>query len=329
MLTLPKQPGEDVVRIKVALLSRLDGLVEYFFAARSIIRTPHEYRIGNNGSLSIRRGDGAFFDHETTECGDILALIQYARRCGFREALQWAQSYVGGAPVTACFTEAGSQRRTQQADDRDKRRREKALALLARRKPIAGTLAERYLREHRGITLAPLPDCLAFLERVHNHTAPGFFPAMIALLVNLRGEAMAAHVTFLDPDSGGKITGVGIKPRLIFGPCRGAAIHLGEATDRLIVAEGVEDGLSLLEACPGWPVWATGGISGLLNIVLPERVREVVIAADADGPGLRAAYRLVERLTREGRTVKIALPPAGFKDFNAAHMAGIKEKATV
>ena len=44
--------------------------------------------------------------------------------------------------------------------DRDTKRR-RALQIWRQAKPIAGTLAERYLVEHRGIDLAALPDAAA------------------------------------------------------------------------------------------------------------------------------------------------------------------------
>jgi DNA primase len=53
----------------------------------------------------------------------------------------------------------------------------------------------------------------------------------------------------------------------------------------------------------------------LRSVELPAAVREVVIAADNDEPGEKAARDAAQRFLAEGRCVKIARPSKG-KDFN-------------
>jgi len=64
----------------------------------------------------------------------------------------------------------------------------------------------------------------------------------------------------------------------------------------------------------GRPGWAALSTSGMKALVLPGGVKEVIIAADHDKPGLEAAHAAGRRWMDEGRTVQIALPPPG-KDF--------------
>lgn len=47
------------------------------------------------------------------------------------------------------------------------------------------------------------------------------------------------------------------------------------------------------------------------NETATDSVREAVIAADGDPPGIEAAEAAAERWTAEGRTVRIARPPDG------------------
>jgi len=56
-------------------------------------------------------------------------------------------------------------------------------------------------------------------------------------------------------------------------------------------------------------------------MVLPPMVRAVVIAADSDGPGRRAAHRAARRWLAEGRAVRIALPDLPGQDFNDVLLA--------
>ncbi len=79
------------------------------------------------------------------------------------------------------------------------------------------------------------------------------------------------------------------------------------------MGEGIESTAAamLLFDLPGW---ATLGTSGLRSIQLPPDVEDVVIAADRDAAGLRAAAALARRLEAEGRNVEIRRPHKG--DFN-------------
>jgi DNA primase len=57
------------------------------------------------------------------------------------------------------------------------------------------------------------------------------------------------------------------------------------------------------------------GTSGLKAVILPLEVKTVIIAADADEAGEKAAQDAARRFYLEGREVKIARPPAGM-DWN-------------
>jgi len=100
------------------------------------------------------------------------------------------------------------------------------------------------------------------------------------------------------------------------GHLHGGAVRLAAATETLVLCEGIEDGLTLLQAT-ALPVWATLGTAGLAAVLLPETVRTVLIAADndANNAGVLAAEKLAARLKKENRRV-VAYKPAGAKDFN-------------
>ena len=83
---------------------------------------------------------------------------------------------------------------------------------------------------------------------------------------------------------------------------------------KIAVSEGIETGLSFMQAT-GLPTWAALSAGGITNLVLPDAVRKVLIAADADEVGLEAAESAASRWHAEGRTVRIVKPPAGL-DFN-------------
>jgi DNA primase len=60
---------------------------------------------------------------------------------------------------------------------------------------------------------------------------------------------------------------------------------------------------------------------------LPTSVREVIVLADGDDPGEKAARDAALRWSREGRRVRIARPPRGmdFNDMLLRHPGGIED----
>ena len=123
----------------------------------------------------------------------------------------------------------------------------------------------------------------------------------------------ALHCTYLAANGEGKATAIEPVKRFI-GPVGGGAVRLAPATDTIAVCEGIETGLSYMEAT-GTPTWAALSAGGIRALILPEHVRTVVIACDPDPVGIMAARAAARRWLAEGRRVSICRPPLGL-DFN-------------
>lgn len=78
-------------------------------------------------------------------------------------------------------------------------------------------------------------------------------------------------------------------------------------TEILGIAEGVEDALAVRQIF-GIPAWAALSAGNMARLELPARVRKVLIVADADAPGRKAAVTLARRLRGEGRQVRVVEP---------------------
>jgi hypothetical protein len=190
------------------------------------------------------------------------------------------------------------------------------LAMLAERLwneslPIAATPAETYLRS-RCIT-CNLPITFRFhAECWHGPTARRW-PAMIARVQGAAG--FAVHRTFLRPDGAGKADINSAKAML--GATTGGAVRLSDGPSRLVVAEGIESGLSLLCGLLDGPatVWAALSTSGLRGLGLPSQPGRLTIATDGDGPGREAGHALADRAHGLGWQVSI-LDPGDGRDFN-------------
>jgi len=189
-----------------------------------------------------------------------------------------------------------------------------ALRLWRDARSPASTIVERYLMS-RGIKIPP-SQAVRFLPRCP-HPSGATFPAMLGLVQHAQHGAVAVHRTFLKENGSAK---AGVDPdKASLGAVSGGAVRLSpaEADQWLVVAEGIETALSVMQAChlPGWAALSAGGIS---KLVLPDSVSKVLICADndANGVGQRAANAAAERFLSEGRKVRVALAPAPGVDFN-------------
>ena len=98
---------------------------------------------------------------------------------------------------------------------------------------------------------------------------------------------------------------------------RRGAVRLSGGPGPLVVAEGIETGLSLLsglqDASPR--VWAALSTSGMAGLALPPDPGELVLAPDGDAPGREAANKLAARASSAGWRVRIMRCPDG-SDWN-------------
>src|SRR5260370_40430498 len=109
---------------------------------------------------------------------------------------------------------------------------------------------------------------------------------MVEAIEALHGAIVGEQRTYLKPNGTGKAE---VEPnKKALGRVRGCAVHLTAGDPELVLCEGIETGLSILQAT-GLHVWVALGTSNLAQIELPGFVREIIIAADHDDPGIRAA----------------------------------------
>ena len=105
--------------------------------------------------------------------------------------------------------------------------------------------------------------------------------------------------------------------KMMLGLCAGGAARLSGGSGPLVVAEGIETGLSLLsglqDASPR--VWAALSTSGMSGLILPRQPGELVLAPDGDAPGCEAANKLAGRAYAAGWRVRTMRCPDG-RDWN-------------
>ena len=283
--------------------------------------TTRELRYGRKGSLQVTiAGEwaGRWRDFESDERGGVLDLVARVRGGDRAAAARWLESCGFGVrareSVSAPFSGArpcgggGEGRSAVYRQSSQASRRDSARRLWDSTRPIAGTIAAAYL-DARGVGPVAGARSLRFHPGITHPNAPGRFPTLVAGVQDADGEFLGVQRTYLDGPRKADLDPV----RASLGSIAGGAVQLAPVLDdAVLVGEGIESTAAAVRVFD-WPggAWATLGTSGLRAVVLSVAVRRVVIAADRDAGGLRAAAALAERLEAEGRRVTIEAPPCG------------------
>ena len=255
-------------------------------------------------SFTIYDGGQRFCCFGCGAAGDVLDFVQRTHRVGLREAVALLEG--GNLPATTFTPPAKPAERVARDDE--------ALALWRAAQAPEGTLAQSYLAS-RGI-MCRLPQSVRF-ARLPYGVRGACHPVLLALVTDAHDRPIGIQRTFLNAAGTGKAAVP--KPKLSLGRIAGGAIRLAPPSATLVIAEGLEDALSVQQSL-GMATWATAGTGGMVALQLPPGVRNVVIAADNDDAGERAARTAADRFAGEGRKCRIIRPMEGFKDFNAELM---------
>ena len=196
---------------------------------------------------------------------------------------------------------------------------ELAKTLLNNTVDYKGTLAEKYLNS-RAIYLNK-PAEIRFHARVFHKVSERFFPCLILPVRALpTSDLLGVHRIFIS--SSGDSKALVDNPKMLLGKLKGNAIWFGDPQcDTMYLAEGPENALTLY-AQDNVNLMCCGISSGNLPAVsIPETVKKIVVCADRDIAGMKAASKAVNTFAK-GHEVSVLLPPmkklsnGKFADFN-------------
>lgn len=284
--------------------------------------------------------------------GDVFGLIEYVLRLQARiDAYWWALGFLNLERGRVRSKAEDLQARERREKDAAAARAKDAQAAEAKSRalfglwlglpPIAGTPAERYLREARGVPMERLahpPGALRWAERaewIDPETGEVSEWRHVMVSAMTRGRRVTGlHRTFLKPDGSGKAERR--KAKTMIGPCSGAAIRLSPGpsglsptaaekkgrTDPLAIGEGIETCLPVAVARPDYRVWAAGSLDLMRLFDWPACASAIVLLRDNDWdtPEAVAGFERVVahwRAQARGRPVVVAAPPKEMADFNS------------
>lgn len=260
---------------------------------------------------------GRWKDASTGEGGDLLDLLRIQHGGDFGKAARAARELLGGGDVMP-RRQAPAAPRNQQRDGREMARKLWGLG-----RPITGTVAQGYLLA-RGIDAKALASCadMRFIPDARTREGGKTFilPALVTAVRDVAGEVTGVHRTFLSAEAPAKAN---IRdPKKALGHLHGGGALLAPTGKCLVIAEGIETALSVKTAFPGVAVIAALTAPHMEVLKVPDRYRRIMIAADLDVAGLRAAAALANRLMAEDRPARIVMPGADDGDFNDLLQAG-------
>jgi DNA primase len=244
--------------------------------------------------------------------GDIISFVMHTERLGFVDALRW----LGAANLPAVDP---AQRAIAAAEDEAERQEAiaEARTVWDASEPAAGTPAEAYARS-RGIT-APLPRSIRFArtyawrDRDTGEIGPSH-SAMVGAVVDAAGALIGLQRIFITDDGHAKLWGKRSKRSL--GRVRGGALRLGPPAAEVVLCEGPEDGLTLMQEMPDRSIWVALGTDMMPAIELPLPIAKIVLAGDNDAAGQAAIRKAALAIEAKGYGVGTMFPRRGFKDFN-------------
>ncbi|MCK5555641.1 MAG: toprim domain-containing protein [Alphaproteobacteria bacterium] len=268
----------------------------------------HSFRVGSlqgeqGESLWIDSDRGCWKDHATGESGgDLISLYAARENLTQGEAVRRLSEILGAvsfAPAPMSVPDKRKEKDTSYIQD-----------FWSKTTMATGTPVIQYMND-RGIMI-PMPESIRHHAQAWHSVAKLHFHCMVAGITRWPDRKIhAVHRTFLEDGKKANVKPV----RMMLGGITGGAVRLAPVSRILGLAEGIETALSVQQET-GTPFWAVLSTSNYKNLILPDTVQEIIVAADHDLAGIKAAQEAVELWARRGLKVKIALPPIPCTDFN-------------
>jgi putative DNA primase/helicase len=294
-------------------------------------------RLGRKGSLKLSRVSGLWNDYEASRGGHGAAtLIQYHLKEPGRArqyAVRWLTTHKGTGDC------AGTALNPAAVIERAERYAAFARQAIEQAVELGETSASALYLRSRGLS-GPYPvNLLGHLE----HSGRMGDAALLALLTDKAGEPVGVQLGFIDY-AGRKSVQIPHRMQYRINPVEacGAAFRIAatplpvdetaraalpaivvELADCTLVAEGVEDALSLHLAFPFSAILGVPGV-GWIQHIEPLPKAKVIMVRDGDAPDAPASETLtqgIDQLLLNGASVWVTDTPAG-QDANALLQSG-------
>ncbi|WHN66793.1 MobF family relaxase [Cysteiniphilum sp. QT6929] len=248
--------------------------------------------------------------------GDLVSLIMREK------GLNYADAVAEGARMVA-MPEAYDIKETKNHealskdipyDERKKQSFERAVKVWNKSHPVKGTLAEKYLTQHRGIKDYQGADVRYNASVYSNEVTGKYQPALVVQFKNEKGELTGIESIYLERGTGKKMSHLKVGKRS-YGTKNGSAVLISKGNEQSnnisFLAEGVVTALSIKQAFKDVHILAAGGNENFANIH-PDTLKDnILICADNDGKALikdSALVKAIQLFEKAGKQVKVVFP---------------------
>ena len=307
--------------INQALLPQMELLCERLLGKAS---SSHggSIRYGSKGSLSINLKSGLWFNFETGEKGNALQLI--ATEMGFsefKESITYAKDFLNIREGMGALPKAPQKLQMKSVEKESPNKKEYAKKLYEQSIPVEGTLAEKYLKEHRKLINFKSAD-IRFVPKIstwHGNKKTEV-SALLCITRDGAGNLNNVQVIRLNPFTGEKDSASKIKKQT-YGAINGCPVNLNTESIQktTYLTEGTETGLSLLNASKDARVMTVLGKENFNNIDLSRLTDNVVLCVDNDGDNTFGDMKIITaslRIMSAGKSVSVICPENKGDDFN-------------
>ena len=256
-------------------------------------------------SFSVNNAKGVFNCFGCGASGNIFSFIQNIENVDFINA----KKILGAHPGAGRIVEFKSTPPVKY----NKFNLERARKIWEASSPINKTPGEAYLRS-RGVTI-PAPPTIRYHPNLKHPPTGLDLPALVVAVSDETHKIKAVQRIYLRTNGHGKAQVNNSK--LSLGSIKGGAVRLSPIRETLVLTEGIEDALSILQQKSNFAVWAVLGAWNLTGQNIPTSVKRLIIGADNDEIGREAAQKAAQQYAKERKQpVEIAYPEKEFKDFN-------------
>ena len=277
----------------------------------------------NKGSLQVtmtgpHKGQWRDWAGTNSDHGNLISLIMRERGLEFKDSLDYASTLVSVDKKDITVQELVESKPKAQSTPKTFKQ---AQNYSTHSIPIKGTIAEKYLVEHRGITDTHDLKNIRFNPSVYSSEDRKSHPALIAEIKDKNGELKGIEAIYLDEKTNGKAD-LNIVKRS-FGSKASHAIEVqGNANQSNVsyLAEGVETTLSIKESVDHEShVLAVSGKQNFTNIDPELLADKVILCLDNDGIAPQndpVVDRTIRYLEEHGKEVYTTMPNDIKTDFN-------------
>lgn len=284
------------------------------------LSSANNLRYGSKGSLSINLQKSLWHNFETGEKGNALQLISMQMGFSdFKDTLRYAKDYLNFNEEIKPIRQEKLIKKESNIESINK----KAYAekLVKQSQPIQGTLAETYLKMHRGVCEYQGAE-LRFLPKIttFHGDKKTFVPALLCVAKDEKEQINHVQVIRLDPKTGDKDKESNVIKQT-YGAINGVGIELNRGTKESVtyLAEGVETGLSIAQVERDAKILAVLSKSNFTKVNINQLTDKVVLCLDNDGNKTfsdQLILKAIIKLTDAGKKVSFIIPDKAGSDFN-------------